>query len=89
MEINIKHIAKLARLSIPEEKVEKFQNEMANIIHMVENLPELPAGGTLVDPSNTMELRKDEVEPSFPRDEMLKNAPYTAAGCIMIPKVVD
>lgn len=89
MEIDIMHIAKLARLSIPEEKVVKFQKEMENIIDMVEKLPDLDTRGALVDPTNTMELRKDEVQPSFPRDEMLKNAPNTAAGCILIPRVVD
>ena len=89
MEIDIKHIAKLARLSIPEEKVEKFQKEMEGIIEMVENLPDLNTEGALVDPRDTMQLRKDEVQPSFPRDEMLKNAPNTAAGCIVIPRVVD
>lgn len=89
MEIDIKHIAKLARLSIPDEKVEKFQKEMEGIIEMVENLPDLNTEGALVDSSNTMELRKDQVQPSFPRDEMLKNAPSTAAGCILIPRVVD
>ncbi len=89
MEINIKHIAKLARLSIEEEKVAKFEKEMIGIIEMCEHLPELPSGGALLDADNTMELRKDVVEKSFNRDEMLKNAPYTAAGCIMIPKVVD
>ena len=89
MEINIKHIAKLARLSIPEEKVGKFETEMTDIIKMVEKLPELPAGGALVDESNTMELRKDEILPSSPRADMLMNAPQTAAGCILIPKVVD
>lgn len=89
MEINIKHIAKLARLSIPEDKISKFQNEMVGIIQMVENLPELPAGGALLDVNNTMELRKDEVMPSSKREDMLMNAPQTAAGCILIPKVVD
>lgn len=89
MEIDIKRIAKLAKLSIPEEKVEKFQKEMEGIIEMVENLPDINTEGALVDPSNTMELRKDEVKPSYPRDEMLRNAPTTAAGCILIPKVVD
>ncbi len=89
MEIDIKHIAKLARLSIPDEKVAKFQKEMENIINMVENLPEMDTDGSLVDPTNTMELRKDEVQPSYPREDMLKNAPNTAAGCILIPKVVD
>jgi two-component system sensor histidine kinase KdpD len=59
------------------------------LIQMVENLPDLDTTGSLVDPTDTMELRKDEVQPSFPRAEMLQNAPYTAAGCILIPKVVD
>ena len=62
---------------------------MEGIIEMVENLPDLNTEGALVDPSDTMQLRKDEVQPSFPRDEMLKNAPNTAAGCIVIPRVVD
>jgi aspartyl-tRNA(Asn)/glutamyl-tRNA(Gln) amidotransferase subunit C len=89
MEIDIMRLAKLAKLSIPEEKVEEFREKMESIIQMVENLPDLDTQGSLVDPTNTMELRKDEVQPSFPRNEMLQNAPYTAAGCILIPKVVD
>ena len=89
MEIDIKRLAKLAKLSIPEDKVEEFSRKMQDIIQMVENLPDLDTEGSLVDPTDTMELRKDEVQPSFPRDEMLRNAPYTAAGCILIPKVVD
>ena len=89
MEIDIKRLAKLAKLSIPEDKVEEFRKKMEDIIQMVENLPDLDTQGSLVDPTNTMELRKDEVQPSFPRNEMLQNAPYTAAGCILIPKVVD
>jgi len=89
MEIDIKRLAKLSKLSIPEDKIEEFRKKMEDIIQMVENLPDLDTEGSLVDPTDTMELRKDVVQPSFPREEMLKNAPYTAAGCILIPKVVD
>jgi len=89
MEIDIMRLAKLSKLSIPEEKVEEFRKKMEDIIQMVENLPDLDTEGSLVDPTDIMELRKDEVQPSSPRDEMLQNAPYTAAGCILIPKVVD
>lgn len=89
MEIDIKRIAKLARLSISEEKVAKFESEMVGIIKMVENLPELTGDGALLDLNNTMELRKDEVVQSHSRADMLMNAPQTAAGCILIPKVVD
>ena len=89
MEIDIKHIAKLAKLSIPDDKVDKFQKEMSGIIDMVEQLPDISLDGALLDPEDTMELREDEVKPSSPRDEMLANAPRTAAGCLLIPKVVD
>ena len=89
MEIDIMLLAKLAKLSIPEDKVEEFRKKMEDIIRMVENLPDIDTEGSLVDPTDTMELRKDEVQPSFPRNEMLRNAPYTAAGCILIPKVVE
>ena len=43
MQIDIQHIAKLSRLSIEKEKVEKFQKEMENIVAMCEKLP--PMGG--------------------------------------------
>ena len=89
MEIDIKHIAKLAKLSIPDDKVEMFQSQMEGIIEMVENLPDIEMGGALIDPDDTMELREDVVEQSYPRDEMLANAPSMAAGCLLIPKVVD
>lgn len=89
MDLNIRHIAKLARLKLPEEKVEKFEKEMIGIVEMVENLPPLDASGTLVDPSNSMDLRPDEPAASYPRDKMLQNVPHAAAGCIKLPKIVD
>ena len=35
-----------------------------------------------------MTLREDVVEPSLPRDEVLKNAPQVVAGCVVVPKTV-
>ena len=84
MEINIKKIAKLSRLAIEPEREEKFQKDMQNIIDMVEQLPEMEAG----DLSPKMALREDVVEPSLPREEVLKNAPQVAAGCVVVPKTV-
>ena len=89
MEINIKHIAKLAKLSLPEEKLEKFEADMMDILGMVENLPELTQEAKLVDENNTMELREDAAIPSLSRDDILMNAPQAAAGCIVMPKVVE
>lgn len=88
MEIDIKKIAKLSRLAIEQEREEKFQKDMQNIIEMVERLPEMETGDLSPKVEDTMTLREDMVEPSLPRDEVLKNAPQVAAGCVVVPKTV-
>ena len=89
MDFDILHIATLSRLKIDPREEEKFANEMANIIQMVEHLPDIQGDGTLIDPDHPMTMRKDEVEPSFRRDELLKNAPQVQAGCVVVPKVME
>ena len=89
MQLDIQHIAKLSRLSIEKEKVEKFQKEMENIVAMCEKLPPMGGSYTAVDPTNPMRLRQDEIRPSLKRDQLLQNAPQTQAGCVVVPKVVE
>ena len=88
MEIDIKKIAKLSRLAIEPEREEKFQKDMQNIIEMVERLPEMGAGDLSPKVEDAMTLREDEIAPSLPREEVLKNAPQTGAGCVVVPKTV-
>lgn len=57
MNIDIKHIAKLARLRIEDDQLDKFESEMQNIVGMVEKLPDIQDEMTL-DPDNPMILRK-------------------------------
>lgn len=87
--IDIKHIAKLSRLSVTPEEEEKFSKDMENIVAMVQNLPDLDDTGALIDADNPMTLRSDEIHQELKRDELLKNAPQTKAGCVVVPKVVD
>ena len=89
MKIDIRHIAKLSKLSISEEQIGRFEEEMQAILSMVEHLPEIEGAAKAVDTENTMELRADEVIPSASREDMLMNAPQVAAGCIVMPKVVE
>ncbi|MEG1621239.1 MAG: Asp-tRNA(Asn)/Glu-tRNA(Gln) amidotransferase subunit GatC [Oscillospiraceae bacterium] len=88
MTIDIKHIAKLAKLKIEENQIEKLENEMKDILKMVENLPEIE-GSLKIDENNVMELREDIVLTSLKRDEVLANAPKKQAGCIVVPKTVE
>lgn len=89
MEIDVRHIAKLAKLRIPEEKIEQFEHELSDIVSMVEKLPALSGDANLLDATNTMELRADTIRPSLVREDVLKNAPKAAAGCFVVPKTVE
>ena len=81
MNIDIKHIAKLARLRIEDDQLDKFESEMENIVGMVEKLPDIQDEMTL-DPDNPMILRKDvAVQDKFTRQELMQNAPQVKAGC--------
>ncbi|MBZ4669813.1 MAG: Asp-tRNA(Asn)/Glu-tRNA(Gln) amidotransferase subunit GatC [Oscillospiraceae bacterium] len=89
MKIDIKHIAKLARLRIDEQKFEKFEKDMQSIVDMIENLPDINEELAL-DKENPMALRKDKaVTNKFTREELLKNAPQVQAGCLVVPKTVE
>lgn len=89
MNIDIKHVAKLARLRIEDDQLDKFESEMENIVGMVEKLPDIQDEMTL-DPDNPMILRKDvAVQDKFTRQELMQNAPQVKAGCLVVPKTVE
>lgn len=89
MNIDIKHIAKLARLRIEDDQLDKFESEMENIVGMVEKLPDIQDEMTL-DPDNPMILRKDvAVQDKFTRQELMQNAAQVKAGCLVVPKTVE
>ena len=89
MDMDIKRLAKLAKLKFTTEEEEKYAAQMANIVAMVEKLPDLDASGPLIDPDNPMEMRNDEVVSRYTRDELVANAPEVQAGCIVVPKTVS
>ena len=89
VKINIRHIAKLSRLHIDENEVEKFEKDMQSIVGMVENLPEFKDYSLGLKTSDAMVLREDEIMPSMKRSEVLQNAPQSEAGCIVVPKIVE
>jgi aspartyl-tRNA(Asn)/glutamyl-tRNA(Gln) amidotransferase subunit C len=87
--INIRHIAKLSRLHVEENEIEKFEKDMQSIVGMVENLPEFKETSLDLKAEDAMLLREDEIMPSLSRKKVLQNAPQTEAGCIVVPKIVE
>lgn len=88
-DFDIRHIAKLSRLHVDDDEIQKFEAEMENIVGMVEHLPEFADTRIELNEKDAMTLRQDEVKPSLPRKEVLKNAPKTEAGCVVVPKIVE
>lgn len=88
-DIDIRHIAKLARLHVEEDEIPKLEKQMGEIVGMVENLPEFTDTNLPLNKEDAMKLRHDEIRDSMKREEILKNAPATEAGCIVVPKIVE
>lgn len=89
MIIDIRRIAKLSRLRIDDDKLERFEKDMEAIVTMVDRLPDIDEELPL-NPENAMQLRADEaVSNKFSRSELLANAPEIQAGCLVVPKTVE
>lgn len=89
MNVDIKHLSKLARLNTNEEEEKRLQTQMQSILEMVEKLPSINGDDKLIDPSNPMKCREDVACNQYKRDDILKNAPLVQAGCVVVPKVID
>ncbi|MBQ9374795.1 MAG: Asp-tRNA(Asn)/Glu-tRNA(Gln) amidotransferase subunit GatC [Ruminococcus sp.] len=89
MNIDIKHIAKLSRLRIEDDKIQEFETQMQNIVNMVEKLPDIE-DELVLDEDNPMILREDvAVTDKYTRQELMSNAPQVKAGCLVVPKTVE
>lgn len=88
-EIDIRHIAKLARLHLDDSELERFGRDMGNIVKMVEKLPEFEDTRLPLNEKDAMRFREDRIGPSLPRAKVLQNAPKTEAGCVVVPKIVE
>jgi aspartyl-tRNA(Asn)/glutamyl-tRNA(Gln) amidotransferase subunit C len=82
------HVAKLARLELTDEEIERMAGELSGILEHVDRISELDLDG--VEPTShvvAMEnvLRPDEPRPSWSRDEMVERAPDPASGAFRVP----
>ena len=83
------HVARLARLELSEDEVERFSTELSKVFEWVETINEL---GDLEDVEPTSHvvavenaLRADEPQPSLPQADALAGAPDPAQGGFRVP----
>ncbi len=88
----VKHISKLSRISIEEEKAKRLTNDLNSIFKFIEKLNELDTSKTEPLTSvaeTTLKLRKDIIESKNIREDILKNSPEKNKDFFVVPKVVE
>ena len=88
----VKHISKLARISLEEKKAKKLANDMNSIFEFIEKLNELKTEN--VDPltsiaETTLRFREDKIASDNIREKILKNSPEKNDDFFVVPKVVE
>jgi aspartyl-tRNA(Asn)/glutamyl-tRNA(Gln) amidotransferase subunit C len=84
------HVARLARLALTEEEIERFRGQLSAILEAVGKVSELDLAG--VPPTShpldlVNVLAEDEPEPCLSREEALANAPEVDGGFFAVPPV--
>lgn len=91
-QFDVKYIAHLARLQLTPEEEKKLGAQLGGILGYIEKLKELDVTG--VEPTAhavpmTNVTRPDEVRPSLPHDDAMRNAPAQTNGLFIVPKIVE
>ena len=88
----VKHISKLSRISIDDEKAKKLSKDLNSIFKFIEKLNELDTKN--VEPLSSivqknLKLRKDQIKSKNIREDILKNSPENNEDFFVVPKVVE
>ncbi len=88
----VKHLARLSKIAVTDDEVEKFRTELESILEQVEQLQAIDTDG--VKPTYQVTgldnvTRPDEIKDyGVSREELLKNAPDQQDNMIKVPKVL-
>jgi aspartyl-tRNA(Asn)/glutamyl-tRNA(Gln) amidotransferase subunit C len=87
---DVLHVARLARLELSDEEVERMRDQLSAILEAVGKVAELDLSGVepTAHPLDLVNvLAEDEPRPSLPRADALANAPDPEDGFFGVPAV--
>ena len=92
VEIDVDHVARLARLALTDEERERLRSQLPVILEHAERVQEVaaedvPATSHPIPLGNV--FREDEPEPTLSQDEALAGAPETERGQFKVPRIVE
>ena len=88
----VRKVARLARIAVPEERLEEMAGEINGILGWIDQLNEVDIEG--VEPLTSvvetrLPMRADVVTDGNIQDQVLANAPRREDGFFMVPKSVE
>jgi aspartyl-tRNA(Asn)/glutamyl-tRNA(Gln) amidotransferase subunit C len=91
VEIDIEHVAKLARIALTPEELEQYARELGDILEHAERVQAIATSD--IPPTShplpmTNAFRDDEVRPSLDRDEVLEMAPDPVGEYFRVPRIL-
>ena len=91
-QFDVRYVAQLARLDLSDAEISRFQNQLGQVLSHVEQLKKVDVSA--VEPTahaNAVEnvFRADASRPWFAPETALKNAPRSANGLFIVPKVIE
>ena len=88
----VAHVARLARLALTDAELETMREQLNAILAHIDALKAVDTSG--VEPTSHAVpqfnvMRDDEPRPSFPREDMLANAPDRAGEFFRVPRIIE
>jgi aspartyl-tRNA(Asn)/glutamyl-tRNA(Gln) amidotransferase subunit C len=92
VQIDINHLAKLARITLTESEKERFASQLGDVLSHIAELKEVDVTG--IEPTAHASpvynvWSEDVAQPGLSTAEALQNAPVQKDNMIVVPKVVD
>ena len=90
----VRHVARLARLSLSGEEEERLAAQLAHVLEYIERLQAIDVEGVAPlsfagDAQAGIALREDEVRPSLPREKVLAQAPQQDGEAFVVPRIIE
>lgn len=84
-------VARLARLDLPQDKVEQYAAQLGDILGYMDKLAELDTASVepMYSPVDQVSVMRDDVvKKDYAREDILKNAPETDGAFFIVPRIV-
>ncbi len=88
----VEHVARLSRMELSPEELEKFSGQLENIMQFIDKLKEKDVENVLptshILPQNNV-LREDVLKKSLDIEKVLDNAPKKDGRFFVVPKIIE